>query len=155
MDKNCPTRGPLECDSHLFFAHCFNLLALTDNMADIVEKTLCVLWKSQLKKCLTIINRSHIGIDGPVYLEGCLGRNILNFLSKPHLEICLKLFNYPGAAVAPEADMFNNDIVDGPVAVLFAHNVEEAVTARGSNPEKANRDLQRIDATFFKPEKIP
>jgi hypothetical protein len=72
-------------------------------------------------------------------------------LSKPHLEICLKLFNYPGAAVAPEAEMFNNDIVDGPVAVLFAHNVEEAVTARGSNTEKAKRDLQKFHRIWIWP----
>jgi hypothetical protein len=52
-------------------------------------------------------------------------------------------------------DVFDGDILDGPVPVLFASDVEEASVALTANPGKAFKDLQRILGRFFIPENVP
>jgi hypothetical protein len=45
--------------------------------------------------------------------------------------------------------MFDRNPVDGPVLVLLAHNVEEAVIALSSHTEKASEYLQQIFVKFY------
>ncbi len=49
------------------------------------------------------------------------------------------------------SEVFDGDILDGPVPVLFATDVEEATAALTANPGKAFKDLQRILGWFFIP----
>jgi hypothetical protein len=53
------------------------------------------------------------------------------------------------------SEVFDGDIHDGPVPILFASDVEEATAALSANPGKAFKDLQRILGRFFIPEKVP
>jgi hypothetical protein len=52
-------------------------------------------------------------------------------------------------------DVFDGDILDGPVPTLFATDVEEATAALTANPGKAYKDIQRILGHFFVPENVP
>jgi hypothetical protein len=51
--------------------------------------------------------------------------------------------------------LFDGDVIDGPVPVLFALHPDEAAQALAANPDKAFKDLQRIFAKFYIPENIP
>ncbi len=53
------------------------------------------------------------------------------------------------------SEVFDGDVLDGPVPVLFATDVEEASATLTANPGKAFKDLQRIMGRFFVPENIP
>jgi hypothetical protein len=53
------------------------------------------------------------------------------------------------------SEVFDGDILDGPVPILFATDVEEASATLTANPGKAFKDLQRIMGRFFVPENIP
>ncbi len=53
------------------------------------------------------------------------------------------------------SEVFDGDILDGPVPILFATDVEEASAALTANPGKAFKDLQRILGCFFIPENVP
>ncbi len=53
------------------------------------------------------------------------------------------------------SEVFDGDILDGPVPVLFATDVEEASAALTANPGKAFKDLQRILGRFLVPENVP
>jgi hypothetical protein len=52
-------------------------------------------------------------------------------------------------------EVFDGDVLDGPVPILFATEVEEASASLRANPGKAFKDLQRIMGRFFVPENIP
>ena len=52
-------------------------------------------------------------------------------------------------------EVFDGDILDGPVPTLFATDVEEASAALTTNPGKAFKDIQRILGRFFVPENVP
>ncbi len=52
-------------------------------------------------------------------------------------------------------EVFDGDILDGPVPVLFAKDVEGATAALTANPGKAFKDIQRILGRFFVPENVP
>ncbi len=52
-------------------------------------------------------------------------------------------------------EVFDGDILDGPVPALFATDVEEATAALTANPGKAFKDIQRILGRFFVPENVP
>ena len=52
-------------------------------------------------------------------------------------------------------EVFDGDILDGPVPTLFATDVEEAAAALTANPGKAFKDIQRILGRFFVPENVP
>ncbi len=52
-------------------------------------------------------------------------------------------------------EVFDDDILDGPVPALFATDVEEATAALTANPGKAFKDIQRILGRFFVPENVP
>ncbi len=54
-----------------------------------------------------------------------------------------------------QATLFDGDVIDGPVPVLFALHPDEAAQALAANPDKAFKDLQRIFSKFFVPENIP
>jgi hypothetical protein len=54
-----------------------------------------------------------------------------------------------------QATLFDGDVIDGPVPVLFAMHLDEAAQALAANPDKAFKDLQRIFAKFYVPENIP
>jgi hypothetical protein len=51
--------------------------------------------------------------------------------------------------------LFDGDVIDGPVPVLFALHPDEAAPVLAANPDKAFKDLQRIFSKFFVPENIP
>ncbi len=52
-------------------------------------------------------------------------------------------------------EVFDGDILDGPVPALFAADVAEATAALTANPGKAFKDIQRILGRFFVPENVP
>ncbi len=54
-----------------------------------------------------------------------------------------------------EADLFDGDVLAGPVPTLFTANRSSALDALISNPEKAHWDIQRLNRAFFQPEYVP
>ncbi len=52
------------------------------------------------------------------------------------------------------ADLFDNEIMKGPVPTLFADAPDEAEAAIRAGPIRAHADLQRLMRAFFMPESL-
>ncbi len=51
-------------------------------------------------------------------------------------------------------DMFDGDVLAGPVPTLFAEDPDEAVDAITADPGKAHYDISKIHRMFFMPEHV-
>ena len=70
------------------------------------------------------------------------------FFSSDNLPV-IKLQTWPLAA-----DLFDSDIMKGPVPTLFADAPEEAEAAIRAGPIRAHSDLQRLMRCFFMAESL-
>jgi hypothetical protein len=51
-------------------------------------------------------------------------------------------------------NMFDGEVLAGPVPTLFAESVEEALEAITADPTKAHYDISKIHRMFFMPEHV-
>ncbi len=52
------------------------------------------------------------------------------------------------------ADLFDGDLLGGPVPTLFAGNESKAIDEMDQNPEKTHWDIQKLSKMFYRPEYV-